>query len=199
MAADAGNIDVAMLRRSWPQLIDHLANNRQMILKAILESATVASYVVPPEHTLVGGWWKAHVDGRPGTIYGETTLFAGWIALGLGAIGLRIARACRAFDIPVIGVRRSAGQPDDPVDAVFPPSQLDELLPRAMETAFQLAAKSPLALEAAKEAINRALGGDHAENLEHEGDRFGELFGSEDAKEGLTAFIEKREPAFRGR
>ncbi|MFI5392938.1 MAG: hypothetical protein ACHQY1_04335, partial [Myxococcota bacterium] len=44
MAADAGNIDVAMLRRSWPQLIDHLANNRQMILKAILESATVASY-----------------------------------------------------------------------------------------------------------------------------------------------------------
>jgi DNA polymerase III subunit gamma/tau len=44
VAADAGNIDVAMLRRSWPQLIDHLANNRQMILKAILESATVASY-----------------------------------------------------------------------------------------------------------------------------------------------------------
>ncbi len=43
-AADAGNIDVAMLRRSWPSLIDHLANGRQMILKAILESATVASY-----------------------------------------------------------------------------------------------------------------------------------------------------------
>jgi DNA polymerase-3 subunit gamma/tau len=43
-AADAGTVDVAMLRRSWPTLIDHLANNRHMILKAVLESATVASY-----------------------------------------------------------------------------------------------------------------------------------------------------------
>jgi DNA polymerase III subunit gamma/tau len=43
-AADAGSIDVSMLRRSWPSLIDHLASNRHMILKAILESATVASY-----------------------------------------------------------------------------------------------------------------------------------------------------------
>jgi enoyl-CoA hydratase/carnithine racemase len=68
-----------------------------------------------------------------------------------------------------------------------------------MELALQLAAKSPLALEAAKEAINRALGGDHADNLTREGDRFGELFASEDAKEGLTAFAEKREPKFVGR
>jgi enoyl-CoA hydratase len=82
------------------------------------------------------------------------------------------------------------------VNAVTEP---DELLPRTMETALQLAAKSPLALEAAKEAINRALGGDHAANLTQEADRFGGLFASEDAKEGLTAFAEKREPTFKGR
>jgi len=75
----------------------------------------------------------------------------------------------------------------------------EELLPRVMELAMQLAAKSPLALEAAKQAINRALSGDHAENLAREADRFGELFSSEDAKEGLTAFAEKREPKFVGR
>jgi enoyl-CoA hydratase len=75
----------------------------------------------------------------------------------------------------------------------------DELLPRVLELAVQLAAKSPLALEAAKQAINRALSGDHAENLAREADRFGELFSSEDAKEGLTAFAEKREPKFVGR
>jgi len=82
------------------------------------------------------------------------------------------------------------------VNAVFEPG---ELLDKTLETARQLAAKGPIALAAAKEAINRALGGDHAANLEREGDRFGELFSSEDAKEGLTAFVEKREPAFRGR
>ena len=82
------------------------------------------------------------------------------------------------------------------VNAVTEP---DQLLPRVMETARQLAAKSPLALEAAKQAINRALSGNHAENLVREADRFGELFSSEDAKEGLTAFAEKREPRFVGR
>jgi enoyl-CoA hydratase len=82
------------------------------------------------------------------------------------------------------------------VNAVTEP---EELLPRAMKTAFRLAAGSPLALEAAKEAINRALGGDHADNLAREADRFGELFASEDAREGLTAFSEKREPRFSGR
>jgi enoyl-CoA hydratase len=82
------------------------------------------------------------------------------------------------------------------VNAVTDP---EELLPRVMEVALQLAAKSPLALEAAKQAVNRALGGDHAENLAREADRFGELFASDDAKEGLTAFTEKRDPRFSGR
>ena len=82
------------------------------------------------------------------------------------------------------------------VNAVHEPG---ELLERTLETARLLASKSPLALAAAKEAVNRALGGDHAANLEAEAEQFGELFASEDAKEGLTAFVEKREPAFRGR
>jgi DNA polymerase-3 subunit gamma/tau len=43
-AADASTVDVAMLRRSWNALIEHLGSGRQMILKAVLESATVASY-----------------------------------------------------------------------------------------------------------------------------------------------------------
>jgi len=82
------------------------------------------------------------------------------------------------------------------VNAVFEP---DELLPKTLEVAQSLAAKGPIALAVAKEAINRALGGDHAANLEREGERFGELFASEDATEGLTAFVEKRKARFQGR
>jgi DNA polymerase-3 subunit gamma/tau len=43
-AADAGAVDVALLRRSWKSLLEHLSASREMILAAILESATVASY-----------------------------------------------------------------------------------------------------------------------------------------------------------
>ena len=75
----------------------------------------------------------------------------------------------------------------------------DPVLDKARETAALLASKSPVALRLMKELANRALGGDHAANLEAEGERFGELFSSEDAKEGLTAFVEKRDPKFVGR
>ena len=74
----------------------------------------------------------------------------------------------------------------------------DPVLDQARETAALLASKSPIALRVMKELANRALGGDHTANLEAEGETFGELFSSDDAKEGMTAFVEKREPVFRG-
>jgi enoyl-CoA hydratase len=75
----------------------------------------------------------------------------------------------------------------------------DPVLERALEVGQLLAAKSPVALRVMKRLSNRALGGDHAENLAAEADSFGELFSSDDAKEGLTAFVEKREARFTGR
>jgi enoyl-CoA hydratase len=82
------------------------------------------------------------------------------------------------------------------VNAVF---EAGELLDRTMEVATLLASKSPAALAAAKTACNRALQGEHGPNLAAEAESFGELFASEDAKEGMTAFVEKREPNFVGR
>jgi DNA polymerase III subunit gamma/tau len=43
-AADADSVDVTMLRRSWPALVEHLGSQRQMILRTVLESATVAAF-----------------------------------------------------------------------------------------------------------------------------------------------------------
>ncbi|TML94956.1 MAG: crotonase [Actinobacteria bacterium] len=74
----------------------------------------------------------------------------------------------------------------------------DPVLDKAHETATLLAAKSTVALRTMKELANRALGGDHEENLAAEGKTFGELFSTKDAKEGLAAFVEKREPKFVG-
>ena len=72
----------------------------------------------------------------------------------------------------------------------------DPVLEKARETAQLLASKSARSLSVMKELANRALGGDHASNLAAEADAFGELFATADAKEGLAAFVEKREPRF---
>jgi enoyl-CoA hydratase len=75
----------------------------------------------------------------------------------------------------------------------------DPVLERALETARDLASKSPVALGLAKRLCNLTLGVDHAGGLETEANEFGELFASEDAREGLTAFVEKRAASFVGR
>ncbi len=75
----------------------------------------------------------------------------------------------------------------------------DPVLDKAREVARLLASKGPLALAAAKRALNHALQGDHVDNLQREANEFGGLFESADAKEGMTAFAEKREARFVGR
>ena len=68
-----------------------------------------------------------------------------------------------------------------------------------MELAGSIATKSPLALAYVKEAANRSLSGELNASFSHEADLFAILFSSEDAKEGLEAFTQKRKPRFVGR
>jgi enoyl-CoA hydratase len=136
--------------------------------------------------------------------YASATAKLGQPEINLGIIPgwggtQRLARVCGiGFAKELILTGRTVGAEEalrrGLVDAVH-----DPVLEKAHETARLLAGKSPLALGAAKAALNRALQGDHAENLAREADQFGGLFATEDAKEGLTAFIEKREPKFAGR
>lgn len=65
--------------------------------------------------------------------------------------------------------------------------------------AREIASKGPVATRLAKEAVDRAFEGTLQLGLEYERRALYLAFASEDAREGLEAFAEKREPEFRGR
>lgn len=75
----------------------------------------------------------------------------------------------------------------------------DELMPTALELATAIADKSPIALRMAKEAVNAAFETTLAEGVHLERRLFNLLFATEDQKEGMAAFVEKRSPEWRGR
>jgi enoyl-CoA hydratase len=76
----------------------------------------------------------------------------------------------------------------------------DELVVEdALALAATIARQSPVALRLAKEAVNAAYEMSLTDALAHERRLFYLLFASEDQKEGMTAFLEKRTPDFTGR
>src|SRR3954463_7642690 len=75
----------------------------------------------------------------------------------------------------------------------------EETLPAALALAAEIAALPPLAVRAAKEAVNRAYELSLDAGLEFERRNFFMLFSSEDQKEGMSAFVEKRKPSWKGR
>lgn len=72
-------------------------------------------------------------------------------------------------------------------------------LEEAKRIARDIAAKGPVATRLAKEAVDRAFEGPLSLGLEYERRLLYLAFASEDATEGLNAFVEKRKPDFNGR
>jgi enoyl-CoA hydratase len=72
-------------------------------------------------------------------------------------------------------------------------------LDEARRVAHAIAEKSPVALRLAKDAVNRAYEGPLQLGVEYERQAFALALSSEDGREGLAAFLEKRKPEFRGR
>ncbi|MDH5453234.1 MAG: enoyl-CoA hydratase [Paracoccaceae bacterium] len=73
----------------------------------------------------------------------------------------------------------------------------NKLISEAMNTARKITEKSALAVMMAKEAVNRSYETTLSEGILYERRVFHALFATEDQKEGMQAFLEKREPQFR--
>ena len=75
----------------------------------------------------------------------------------------------------------------------------EKVLDEALDAAAVVAAYSQPSVMAAKESINRAYESGLAEGMLFERRMFHSLFATEDQKEGMTAFVEKRKPVFKHR
>jgi len=116
---------------------------------------------------------------------GNGTFLGSRVALGV-ALEMTLTgdsmSAVRAYDLGL-------------VNAVVPP---DEVLTRALAVAERIAANGPLGVRAVKELVRLGIS-DPAGARERVREWQDVVFNSEDAKEGATAFVERRPPVWRGR
>ncbi|MCI0343014.1 MAG: enoyl-CoA hydratase-related protein [Planctomycetales bacterium] len=110
----------------------------------------------------------------------------------------RLVGVGRALDLVLRGEPIGAAEAEriGLVNRVFPAA---ELLPKTEAYLREILARGPLAVAYGLEAVLRGSEVSLDEGLRLEAALFGLCFATEDAREGLKAFLEKRAPAFRGR
>ena len=126
------------------------------------------------------------------------------VTLGIGpGIGgsQRLTRAvgkAKAMDMVLTGRMIDAAEAErcGLVSRVVPAA---DLMTEAEAAAAKIASLSPVAVTACKEMVETAFETTLAQGLKSERRLFQALFASEDQKEGMAAFLEKRKPAFKGR
>lgn len=118
--------------------------------------------------------------------FGGTQRLARIVGTGMAKEMIFTAKIIRADEALRIGLVNSVHEPE-------------ALMEEAKKLASAIASQAPLAVKYAKTAINRGIQCDIDTAVLYESEVFGQCFATEDQKEGMTAFIEKREKNFKNR
>ncbi len=105
------------------------ANERAVAEHAMALILALARRLPEARDNQAKGFWRGMIGDR--AVREKELGGATLVIVGLGRIGRRLATLASAFDMRVIGVRRSPRTPEDPVEAVVPPDRLAEILPQA--------------------------------------------------------------------
>jgi enoyl-CoA hydratase/carnithine racemase len=130
--------------------------------------------------------------------FGTPEVNVGLWPMMIGALIFRNVLTKKAMEMILLGERLSAQQALDMgmLTRVVAPEQLDAEVDGILAS---LGKKSPIGMKLGKEAFYRMRDMPFEEALDYLVDRIRAVTGTEDAKEGITAFIEKREPNFTGK
>jgi len=131
-------------------------------------------------------------------IYGTTAINVGLICLGPAAPLIEIVGKKKAAEMVLAGDTFKADEAEKLglVNKVVP---LENLETETMNLAEKLASKSPSSLKIGKEGLNRLYDHKYHDSLNIMDDLFAALCATEDAEEGVEAFLEKRKPVWKDR
>jgi enoyl-CoA hydratase len=147
------------------------------------ELALCADYIFAAEHAKFGQP-ETNLGLLPG--FGGTQRLSRRVGLGRARELIYAGEPISAAEALRIGL----------VNRVLPAA---ELMVQTEQHAQRIAGQAPLAVAAAKRALNRGFNADLATACELEATAFGALFASEDAQHGLTAFLAKQRATYQAR
>ncbi|MFC1983324.1 enoyl-CoA hydratase/isomerase family protein [Chloroflexota bacterium] len=195
--------DLAELKEATPLTIDELASTLGQQLYTDVESIPVPVIAMINGYCLGGGLEMAlSCDIRIASTnakFGLPEVKVGIFPGGGGTQRLpRLIGWGKAKELIFTGDMIDAAEAErlGLADKVVPPENLEEA---AKELAEKIVSKSPLTIRLIKRVINKGIYTDLAAGLSHERAIFALCFASEDHTEGITAFLEKRQPEFKGK
>jgi enoyl-CoA hydratase/carnithine racemase len=154
-------------------------------------------------HTVGGGFGLtlladirvANVDAKYGVNFARLGIHSG---LGISYLLPRLVGAAYASELLFTG-KLIRGSEALRIGLVTHAEEADQVLPTAMELARAIAASAPMAVQQMKASIRRGLRWEIREAALEEAGLQAASLTTEDAKEGVSAILQKREPEFTGR